>query len=485
MDCMAISLQTGLKQSPGLVMNQTLKQAIELLQLSTVELHETIARELAENPILEEDAAQPAPPLQGADLSTGVSHILSGDETSLSGVDERAIDLCDTSDSGIINDDEIDKRTRLLETLITREESLAEHLMWQARLAARTEAELELYQIIITSLDGNGFLCKDFSRLVAESGHGEDTIRELISSVQLFDPVGCAASDVRESLIIQCRHYYSSDSLLVLILTEYFPEFEQMDYRKIARSLNLPLRGIMEKSKVIQNLDPYPGSHYCGEAVRYIIPDVEVRLVDGEIIVSLNDDWIPAIRINPFYRTLLKKKNIEKKLREYIQDKMQSAQHLMRNIASRRNTILRVVRSIMEHQRDFLARGPGHLKPLTHSDIAVELRLHESTVSRTTSNKYVQTVWGLLSLKCFFVSRLRSECNGPEASSDKVMRLIRDVIEREDSARPYSDEKIVAILGNANVRVARRTVAKYREILHIPPSHMRKKINLIKQGEQK
>jgi RNA polymerase sigma-54 factor len=196
MDCMAISLQTGLKQSPGLVMNQTLKQAIELLQLSTVELHETIARELAENPILEEDAAQPAPPLQGADLSTGVSHILSGDETSLSGVDERAIDLCDTSDSGIINDDEIDKRTRLLETLITREESLAEHLMWQARLAARTEAELELYQIIITSLDGNGFLCKDFSRLVAESGHGEDTIRELISSVQLFDPVGCAASDV-------------------------------------------------------------------------------------------------------------------------------------------------------------------------------------------------------------------------------------------------------------------------------------------------
>ena len=480
---MTISLHAGLKQSPRLVMNQTLKQAIELLQLSTVELYEKITLELAENPLLEEEAPVSAPSMDESGLARGVDHILAGDETDLSTVEEREIDFCDTSDSGTVDNEEINKRNKYLETLITREESLAEHLLWQARLAARTEADLDLYQVIITSLDGNGFLGTDFQLFIKESGYAEDDVGRALSAIQLFDPVGCAVPGVRESLIVQCRHYFSTETLLVRILADYFEEFEHLDYKKIARSLNLPVSRIMEQGKIIHNLDPYPGAHHCSGVIRYIIPDVEVRLVDGEIIVSLNDDWIPPLRISSYYKSLLKKKNIEKELRDYIQDKMQSARHLMKNIASRRNTILRVARSIMEHQREFLARGPGHLKPLTHSDIAAEVDMHESTVSRVTSNNYVQTAWGALDLKCFGRSRINAGCNDLDASSDKVMRLMRDIIEREDSGRPHSDEEIVSILGKAGVRVARRTVAKYRGMLHIPPSHKRKKINLIKAGE--
>ena len=180
--------------------------------------------------------------------------------------------------------------------------------------------------------------------------------------------------------------------------------------------LAIPLPGDLEKSKIIQMLDPYPGSQYSNRTIRYIIPDIDVKLVDGEIIVGLNDDWIPGLRVNSYYISLLKKKNIEKKLQDYIQDKMQSARYLVKNIATRRNTILRVAGSIMKRQKEFLERGPGHLKPLTHGEVAKELNIHESTVSRVTSNKYVQTSWGVFDLKYFFVSRLKS--------ADRIGRLL-------------------------------------------------------------
>ncbi len=267
-------------------------------------------------------------------------------------------------------------------------------------------------------------------------------------------------------------------------MADCFEHFEKLDYKKIAGTLGMAMADVLEKTKMIQNLDPYPGRQYSNRTIRYIVPDIDVRLVDGEIIVGLNDDWVPGLRINSYYISLLKKKNIEKKLRDYIQDKMQSARYLVKNIANRRATILRVVESIMKRQREFLEKGPGHLHPLTHSEVARELGLHESTVSRATSNKYVQTGWGVFDLKYFFVSRLKAGQNSAEVSSDEAMNLIRDVIERENAERPYSDEEIVRILGKAGMHVARRTVAKYRGILNIPTSGRRKKINKIKTEER-
>jgi RNA polymerase sigma-54 factor len=447
-------------------------------------LYEKINQELAENPVLEEGPRQSGDAGGGIDPTSGVDQNLNGDESNFSRDDERQINFSDATDSGSINNEDKDRKKKYLEGIIAQEESLAEHLMSQARIAARAEDELDIFQTIITSLDHNGFLESGF-QLPSQGGAspGEQAER-ILSSVQLFEPVGCAVTCVRDSLIIQCRYHHPEDPLLVRILTGYFEEFERLNYRKISRSLNLPESLIMEKSRIIHNLNPYPGRQYSHGATRYIIPDVEVTLVDGEIIVGLNDDWLPNLRINSYYIQLLKKKNIEKNSQNYIQDKIKLARMFMKNIAGRRETIMEIVRSIMERQREFLKRGPGHLKPLTHREIAEEVRMHESTVSRVTSNKYVQTSWGVYDLKRFFVSRIKAGNADRHTSSDKVMRLMRDILEREDPLNPRSDEDIVAILAKAGVKVARRTVAKYRDILHVPSSHIRKKINFIKSEEK-
>ncbi len=480
-DDMTISLQTGLKQSQKLVMTRSLQQAIELLQLSTVELYDRISSELVENPVLEEEGTVISlPPESASDVESGVSRNLSGDDSLITREEEQRVNYEDASDTGF--SDEENKRRMYFENITAQQESLAEHLLWQARLTALDERELNIYQMIITSLNESGFLEEDPAELLKDACSTDEAVR-IINAVRLFDPVGCAVRDVRESLLVQCGHFYPSDDVPRRIVADCFEHFEKLDYKKIAGFLGLPMAEVLEKSKMIQNLDPYPGRQYSNRTIRYIVPDIDVRLVDGEIIVSLNDDWVPGLRINSYYISLLKKKNIEKKLRDYIQDKMQSARYLVKNIANRRATILRVVDSIMKRQREFLERGPGHLHPLTHGEVARELNLHESTVSRATSNKYVQTSWGVFDLKYFFVSRLRADGNVSETSSDEAMNLIRDVIERENAERPYSDEEIVRILGKAGMHVARRTVAKYRGILSIPTSGRRRKINKIKSEE--
>jgi len=465
-------------------MTQSLKQAIELLQLSTIELYEKITTELVDNPVLEEESGADLSPLPGDSGQTdGAVRDLAADETRLARADERSIQYDDGSDQGYATGDDDEKKRYSLENYYAHEESLTEHLLWQARLTVRHEKEFDIYESIITALDENGFLPEDTSGLFTESALEAGDVENALAVIRLFDPVGCAVRNVRESLCVQCSHFYPYDEVLLKIVGDCFEMLEKLDYQKISRVLAVPLPVIVEKSKIIQKLDPYPGMQYSNRTIRYIIPDIDVKLVDGEIIVGLNDDWVPGLRINSYYISLMKKKNIEKKLQEYIQDKMQSARYLMKNIATRRNTILRVAGSIMAHQKEFLERGPGHLKPLTHGDVAKDLGIHESTVSRVTSNKYVQTSWGVFDLKYFFVSRLKSADGSEDSSSDEVMNLIKDIVEREDASEPLNDEAIVRILGKAGVTVARRTIAKYRGILMIPPSNMRKKINKMKPEE--
>ncbi len=465
-------------------MTQSLKQAIELLQLSTIELYEKITNELVDNPVLEEESGSGTSPLPGDSGQTdGAVRDLTADETRLARADERSVQYDDGSDQGYAAGEDDEKKRHSLENFYAHEESLSEHLLWQARMTARNEKEFGVYESIITSLDENGFLPGDESELFTESSAGPEAVENALAVIRLFDPVGCAVKNVRESLSVQCAHFYPSDEVLLKMVCDCFEMLEKLDYQKISRVLAIPLPVIVDKSKLIQKLDPYPGRQYSNRTIRYIIPDIDVKLVDGEILVGLNDDWVPGLRINSYYISLLKKKNIEKKLQEYIQDKMQAARYLMKNIATRRNTILRVAGSIMTHQKEFLERGPGHLKPLTHGDVAKDLNIHESTVSRVTSNKYVQTSWGVFDLKYFFVSRLKSADGSEDSSSDEVMNLIKDIIERENASEPLSDEAIVRILGKAGVTVARRTIAKYRGILMIPTSNMRKKINKIKPEE--
>jgi len=275
MGYMTISLHTGLKQSQKLVMTQSLQQAVELLQLSAVELYEKISQELIENPVLEEEDLRPVTALEGSDRASGINKNLNGDESFFSRMDGEQINLSDAGETGSVNNEDLEQKQKYFETIVTQEESLAEHLLSQARLTAKTGEEVDLYEAVITSLDHNGFLGHDFVLPANDGGKRDEEIERVLSAIQLFDPIGCAVSCVRESLIVQCRYYYPHDALLVRILTEHFEDFERLNYNKIARSLKLSESYIMGKTRAIHMLNPYPGRQYSNGITRYIIPDVE------------------------------------------------------------------------------------------------------------------------------------------------------------------------------------------------------------------
>ena len=464
-------------------MTQTLRQSIEILQLSTLELSEKISNELLENPILEEESASFSPTslTPENEMLGRISQRLSGGEDGLQRREESYFgdDYSDTGYSGVPDDD---RKRKYIENAVAQEETLKDHLLWQARLSILDEKDLEIVESIITSINDSGFLTHSLETLAEENSLPLEELSRLLRIIQNFDPVGCGSGSVQETLLVQAAHFFPEDRVLPLILRDHFTDLERLQYERIARSLGLTMGDVIQKSKIIQNLDPFPGRQYSSRNVRYVIPDIEVRYIDEEILITFNDEWVPKIRINSYYAALLRKKNIEKNLKEYIQDKLQSAKHLIRNLSSRRDTIQRVVKAIMERQKDFLMKGPGNLKPLTHTEIAGELDLHESTVSRATSGKFVQTSWGVFELKYFFVSRVKSS-DEDDRSSDEAMNLIKDVVASEDPQNPFTDEEILAKLNKSGIEVARRTIAKYRGILGIPPSNKRKKINMIKTEE--
>lgn len=484
---MALSLQFDLKQSQKLVLTQSLRQSIEMLQLSSLEIAEIIDEELQINPILEEDSSPgPEAPPAASDVAESIAGDLSGDIPTSDKNDEFDDRYGNLSDSGNFQASDSDKKRQFIENAVSYEESLSEHLTWQAHMVAADEEYFNVLEEIITSLDKYGFIAVPREKLAAEAGTDVEVIQRAIKTIQAFDPIGCACTGIEESLLIQARHYYPDDKLLHQIIEEDFENVEKLNYEIIGKKYTINQEEVIEKSKLFTHLSPYPGLVYSRRDVRYIIPDVEVRLIDSELVIMMNDDFVPRIRINAYYNALLKQKSIEKKQRDYIQDKVQSARSFMKNISSRRDTILKVVRAIMEFQHVFLTRGPGNLKYLTHLDIAEHIGMHESTVSRVTSNKFVQTPWGVFELKHFFVSRLKS-VNGSEEekSSDQVKNRVASIIEAESTEATLSDEDIVDMLRKEDVQIARRTVAKYRGVLGIPSSSKRKKLNLIKEQERK
>lgn len=469
---MKSGLNIGLKQTQKLIMTQTLRQSIEMLQMTNIEISELISKEFLENPLLEEVTAP-----QGEDyLEEKLNKNLNGEEGDSSDSPEKEI-YDDPNESGINRYYEDEDKNRLfIENAVTTKESLKEHLLWQATMTAETAAELSVYEEIISMLDDDGFFNKDLYDSLTDSKKSG-----VLKNIHQFDPVGCAAFSIKESLYIQACYFFPDDAVLHTMLEDHFTELEKLDYTRISKAMGIPENIVIEKSKILHNLNPFPGRSYSGREARPVVPDVEVKLVDGEIIVTLNDDWVPGIRLNDYYVNLLKKKSIDKEQREYLNSKHQSAMALLKNISTRRNTILKVTSAIMRNQKPFLDKGPGHLKYLTHHDIAGEVNVHESTVSRVSSGKYIQTPWGVFEMKYFFVSRIKNTgYNEDDQSSDKVKGLIQEIISNENSENPVSDEEVVNLLKEKGITVARRTIAKYRDILNIPASNKRKKINMIK-----
>jgi RNA polymerase sigma-54 factor len=478
---MALSVNMNLAQKQKLVMTQTLREAIELLQTNAAELSERIEQELQENPVLEmQDASVSSDTL--ADQNSADIEALQAREQKLAVDADFGSGFEDSSDSGFAYsaraERDPDSKRQFLEGVPQRGQTLSEYLIGQLRLVTFTEEDSRIGEIIISSLDENGYLRRPLAELVELApvpGRGAEDFMRVLELVKTLDPPGIAASDLRECLLLQLkdrdkREDAAARALAEAIVSDHFRLLEKRSWKQIASRLGVGADRVEEAARLIAGLEPLPGRRFAVSNIEYIVPDVIVREQDSEFVIHINDDFTPPLTISRTYRNLLRRKDTSAETKTYISEKLASAQWLIKSIEQRHETLFAVTSAILEEQQLFFRRGPGHLRPLTLRQIADRIGMHESTVSRVTTNKYVATPWGIFRLKYFFSSALQGE-NGQAASAQSVREMIRKIIEQEDGK--LSDQEIVGILQNRGIRIARRTVAKYRKMQRILSSSKR------------
>jgi RNA polymerase sigma-54 factor len=479
---MAMNLKMSLKLSQQLRMTPQLQQAIKLLQLSRVELEEEIQKEISENPILEEiqetsddDPAaksQLAEDLKAAEaVATGDSDPRKQDEFEWENYVESMYKP--PQQMGGESNDEIMN----YENVISTTQTLSDYLLWQMSLFGFSEEEETLVSILISYLSDDGYLQTSFDEIAKEEGVEVKELEEMLPFLQEFDPPGVGARNLQECLLIQARLLQEDTTDLVGIIEHHLPDLEKKNYPAIARALGKDVQEIVELSQIILGMEPKPGRMFIANDTQFITPDVYVYKVADQYVVSLNEDGLPRLRISNLYRNLLKgdtKDAGAKNTQEYVQDKLRSAIWLIKSIHQRQRTIYKVAESIVKHQTDFFEKGPAFIKPMILRDIANDIGMHESTVSRVTTNKYVHTPRGIFELKYFFNSGI-SKTDGDSVASESVKIKIKEMVDAEDNRNPLSDQKIVELLKKDGIDIARRTVAKYRDILKILPSSRRKR----------
>jgi RNA polymerase sigma-54 factor len=488
---MAFELKQNLKLSQQLIMTPQLQQAIKLLILSRQELVETINQEMEENPLLEEVAPEEA----GAEeLRAEVEDDVQSIEKEENKIPEHTAEVTGEGDgreefdwNNYLEDygpvgvsyDRADGDAPTLDNFVTESPSLVEHLMWQMKLSPFTEDEMRVGSQIVGNLDQNGYLCATLTEIAQLENVTEDCVENVLKKVQEFDPPGVAARNLQECLLIQARLLNKEDPLLEIIIREHLKDLELKNYVHIARKLKAPLRDVEIAVLLIGKMDPKPGAMYSEENVQPIIPDVYVVKAGDDYKIILNDDGLPRLRISNFYREIMagiggRDHAEEENGKKYIRDKVQSATWLIKSIQQRQKTIYKVAESIVKHQRDFFDRGIDYLKPLVLRNIADDVEMHESTISRVVTNKYMHSHRGIFEMKYFFGSSI-ARTSGENIASKSVKEDIKHLIAKEDPKKPYSDCEIVKLLKARNINIARRTVAKYREMTGILPSSKRKK----------
>jgi RNA polymerase sigma-54 factor len=497
----ALELKQHLKMTQQLVMTPQLQQAIKLLQLSRMELVDLIRTEVTENPLLEGADEPEEEPVQSGESPAEVAahdqkpeHKEAEKEQEVKGEEgANEIDWDQYLDhyqlqghTAPSNRNLVDDEAPGFEATLTRKTDLVDHLAWQLRLSNLTPDEEQVAMLIVGNLDEDGYFkmplvegesadaaTRDpILRVAFETGVGVELAERVLRKVQELDPVGVAARDLRECLLLQVRHLNADTPEIVAIIERHLKHLESRNYAAIAKDLKIPVEEVVKAVKVISRLEPKPGRAYSGEEAQYITPDVYVHKMGDKYVTVLNDDGLSKLRISGMYRAALKNGQAGA-AKEYIQDKLRSAVWLIRSIHQRQRTIYKVTESIVKFQRDFLDKGISHLKPLILRDVAEDIGMHESTVSRVTTNKYVHTPQGIYELKFFFNSAI-NRTGGDEIASEAVKNHIKQIVAAEDPKQPHSDQKIVEILKGQGIEIARRTVAKYREVLGILPSSRRK-----------
>jgi len=492
------SIQLRLGQH--LTMTPQLQQAIRLLQLSSLELQQEIQEALDSNMMLEVNEDENDTGGDYGSEGEGEEPAVKAEEPSEQVEAERPIEEERVTSSEEIPedlptdsswDDIYDAATtpgsgggedRDFEYQGSTEESLRDHLIWQLEMSHVSDNDRVIAETIIDSIDEDGYLTTDLEEILngLQQDNEEielDEVEAVLRQIQNFDPLGVGARDLRESLLIQIRHLPEDTPWLAearSLLSNHFELLAKRDYNQLSRRMKLDDEALKAVVQLIQTLNPRPGNAISSETTEYIIPDVFVRKVNGQWRVELNPETAPRLRINPFYASLVQRGNASSD-NVSLKSHLQEARWFLKSLQSRNETLLKVATSIVERQRDFFEVGEEAMKPLVLHDIAEAVGMHESTISRVTNKKYLHSPRGIFELKYFFSSHVKSD-EGDDYSSTAIHALIKKLIADEDPRKPLSDSKIVDLLADQGVNVARRTIAKYREALNIPPSNQRKRL---------
>ncbi len=476
---MAIKISQSLKQTQNLMMTPQLQQAIKLLTLTHLEMTNVIAEEMVENPMLEEFDSESSAREDRLEMQNQEATSENFQESGPVGQDDfdwqSYIETYNTSSSSNppnMATGDMDEMPNY-ENIVTKGMSLTEHLEWQLRMEELSDSDMKFALEIIHSINDDGYLSIPFDEIFATTDMDREEAEDIWQMVKSLDPVGCACETLTDCLLSQARIAEERSPLLEKIIRDHLSELETKDYEKIAKTVGVEREQVLNCLDLLKNFHPKPGRLVSPGEIHYVVPDIYVVKVGDEFVVKVNDEGVPRLRVSQLYQKMLSDTG-NKEAQEYVQEKLKNALWLIKSIQNRQKTIYRVAEAIVAQQQDFFKKGARFLKPMVLKDIANEIGMHESTVSRVTNNKYMHTPIGLFELKYFFNTGVGGKDGGMDVSSEVLKLKIKELITNEPAKKPLSDQKIAELLSRDDVVVARRTVAKYREMLGIASSSKRK-----------
>ncbi len=460
-----------------MVMAPQLRQSLEMLQVPILELRAMIQKELEMNPTIEELA--PEGPQLEIETSPGEpddkSEMRFDEEFEvLAKLDAEWRDYFFQDIDNRPGTPEAEEKHQFLMDSLAQQESLQEHLMQQVHLSDLSEQDQKIAELIIGSIDDDGYLSTPIEELSQTSPYDTDHLQNVLLTIQDFHPVGVGAANLRDCLLLQLERMGKADTLAGDIVRCHLDMLARHKFDRIAKDCQTKLEDVKQAAAFISTLDPAPGRAFSSTLASYVFPEVVVRKVEGAYTIILNDDRLPHLRISQHYRKLMENPDTPREVKSYIRDKLRASAFLMRSIDQRQRTIYRIADAIVKQQQAFLENGVSQLRPMTMSEVASEVGVHETTVSRAVNQKYMRTPQGTFEMKYFFTTGLKTE-TGSAISNESVKRLMKEMVADENPKKPLSDLAIMQQLQKQGIKVARRTIAKYREMLHIPPSHIRKR----------
>lgn len=467
---MALEQRADLRLTQKLALTPQLQLQLKLLQLPQLELSQYIQLELMENPMLELD--EDLENIQEKEQTVEESdEPLAVDKLEKIMIDDYFTERADDGrDLGYFNPGIEEKPS--FELFYSTTDDLWQHLLWQLRLSKAPDKIRVVAEMVIGNIDEDGYLKATEEEIAKMSETDIESVKKAIEVVQGFDPAGVGARNLKECLILQIRALGLENTIIKSVIEEYLDDIKKKKYEHIARKLAISIDEVLKAVKIIEKLEPRPGRNFSKTMVNVPVPDVYVNKVEGQYQIILNDEGIPKLRLNKLYRQLFTEKQLQTQERKYLKEKFKNAVEFLKSLEQRNKTIYRVTESLLKFQKDFFDKGVSYLRPLNLRDVAGELGLHESTISRVTSNKYLACDHGIFNFKFFFSNALSS--NQGNVSTTLVKELIQNIINEEKAENPFSDKEIAEILQKQGIDIARRTVAKYREELKIPPKPLRK-----------